>query len=73
MDLLEDMCLDFGVSAEEVGEHFLNGDWEYFDVLIRCYLLSGAISEVLDDMEENGDFDEEEENEENEEILGTIA
>lgn len=28
------------------------------DVTIRCYLLGSVISDVLDEMEENGDFDE---------------
>lgn len=34
---------------------------EWADVTIRCYLLSSVISDVLDEMEENGDFDESEE------------
>lgn len=31
---------------------------EWADVTIRCYLLESVISDVLDEMEENGDFDE---------------
>lgn len=31
---------------------------EWADVTIRCYLLGFVISNVLDEMEENGDFDE---------------
>jgi hypothetical protein len=31
---------------------------EWADVTIRCYLLGFVISDVLDEMEENGDFDE---------------
>lgn len=34
---------------------------EWVDVTIRCYLLRSVISDVLDEMEENGDFDESEE------------
>lgn len=34
---------------------------EWADVTIRCYLLGSVISDVLDEMEENGDFDESEE------------
>lgn len=34
---------------------------EWADVTIRCYLLWSVISDVLDEMEENGDFDESEE------------
>lgn len=51
-------CADFGMDAAEVGKHFIRGDYEYFDVTIRCYLLGHAISEVLDELEETGYFDE---------------
>lgn len=34
----------------------MNDNFESIDVSIRCYLLGSAISEVLDDLEE--DFDE---------------
>lgn len=34
---------------------------EWADVTIRCYLLGSVISDVLNEMEENGDFDESEE------------
>lgn len=63
-ELLNDACFELGVSPEEVGEHFLNGDWEHFDVTIRCYLLAECIGEVLDNMESNGAFDEDEDEEE---------
>lgn len=58
MDLLADAVADFGESYEDVGRRVLSGEWEWFDVLIRCYLLSGTISDVLDDLEEAGQFDE---------------
>lgn len=51
-------CADFGMDAAEVGKHFIRGDYEYFDVTIRCYLLGQAIAEVLDELEETGYFDE---------------
>ena len=51
-------CADFGMDAAEVGKHFIRGDYEYFDVTIRCYLLGQAIAEVLDELEESGYFDE---------------
>lgn len=43
---------------------FLENDWEYLDVTIRCYLLSQAISAALDELEEEGaiQYTEEEEN-----------
>ena len=52
MDLLEEMCEEFGVGAETIGQKFLDCEWEWMDVSIRCYLLGQAISEVLDEMEE---------------------
>ena len=51
-------CADFGMDSAEVGKHFIRGDYEYFDVTIRCYLLGQAIAEVLDEMEKAGYFDE---------------
>lgn len=51
MDLLAEMADCFGLETKQIGEKFLEENWEYFDVSIRCYLLSNAISEVLDDME----------------------
>lgn len=51
MDLLEEMCNEFCIDAETIGKKFLDGAWEWMDVSIRCYLLGQAISEVLDDIE----------------------
>lgn len=56
MDDLLNAISDFGIDAKEVGEKFLNEEWEYFDVTIRCYLLGQAIDEVLDDMESDGEI-----------------
>ena len=50
--LLLDMIADYGITAEEVGRRFIAHDWEWFDVSIRCYVLGAAISEALDDLEE---------------------
>lgn len=55
---LQDAIREFGVDAETVAEKFLDGNWEYFDVTIRCYLLGECIAAVLDEMEEEGAFDE---------------
>lgn len=61
MDLLAEACAEFGIDSATVGEKFLNNeDWEYFDVTIRCYLLGQAISEALDEIEEDLEFAEEE-------------
>lgn len=61
MDELQEAVNEFGIDSETIGEKFLESDLEYFDVTIRCYLLGQAIAAVLDDLEENGAFEEEEE------------
>ena len=65
MDELQEAVNEFGIDSETIGEKFLESDWEYFDVTIRCYLLGQAIAAVLDDLEEDGAFEEDEEEEEN--------
>ena len=50
MDELEDACDEFG---QDIGEAVKQGA-EYCDVTIRCYLLSQAISDALDELEEEG-------------------
>ena len=42
---------------------FLENDWEYLDVTIRCYLLSQAISAAIDELEEEGKIQYQEEEE----------
>lgn len=64
MDELQEAVNEFGIDSETIEEKFLESNWEYFDVTIRCYLLGQAIAAVLDDLEENGAFEEEEEEEE---------
>ena len=61
MDLLQKAINEFATDPATVGNKFIYEDWEWFDVTIRCYLLGSVISDVLDEMEENGDFDESEE------------
>ena len=51
MDYLLEATSEFGIEASEIGEHFINEDWEWFDVTIRCYLLGQVIGEVLDELE----------------------
>ena len=51
MDLLNEMCKNFGIEAKTIGEKFLNDEWEWMDVSIRCYMLGQAISEALDEIE----------------------
>lgn len=56
LDLLEEACEAFGSSMD-----ILKDGAETCDVTIRCYLLGNAISEVLDDLENEGTFEEEKE------------
>ena len=58
MDLLQEAIDEFATDPATVGDKFISENWEWFDVTIRCYLLGSVISDVLDEMEENGDFDE---------------
>lgn len=55
IDLCKEALEEFCVSAETIGDKFLNEDWEYFDVTIRCYLLGEcldtAIEELKDELE----------------------
>ena len=65
MDLLGEVIQEFDIDAKTVGEKFIEQDWEYFDVSIRCYLLGQAIGEALDQLDlEFGTEDEEEDEEE---------
>ena len=58
MDLLQEAIEEFATDPATVGDKFISEDWEWFDVTIRCYLLGSIVSDVLNEMEENGDFNE---------------
>lgn len=60
IDICKDALNEFCVTAETIADKFLNEDWEYFDVTIRCYLLPQVIQNVIEDIEE--DFDNAHEN-----------
>ena len=49
LDILKEAVSEFGTEAEDVVDHFMSEDWEYFDVTIRCYILAQAIDEVLEE------------------------
>ena len=59
IDLLNEMCTEFCIDSATIGEKFINEEWEWMDVSIRCYLLGQAISEALDNMEDELTFEEE--------------
>lgn len=52
IDLLHDMSMEFGLDVKTIGEKFLDEEWEYFDVSIRCYLLGECLNAVLDELGE---------------------
>lgn len=63
IDELNDAVENLGIDKNIIGEKFLDEDFEWFDVTIRCNLLSSAIGEVLDDMEQNNELDFDSDNE----------
>ena len=60
MDTLRDAVREFDCEHEAFTA-FLEEDWEYLDVTIRCYLLSQAISAAIDELEEEGKIQYQEE------------
>lgn len=56
MDIVAEALREFCTQEEEIGERFLNEDWEWLDVTARCYLLGQAIGAALDEMEEAGEL-----------------
>lgn len=50
IDLLEEAVSSFGISDEEVGKRFLEQNFEWMDVTIRCYLLGEAISRAVEEL-----------------------
>ena len=52
--LLNDAIYEGFLDSDTVGEKFLEEDWEYFDVNIRCFMLGKAISDALDELETDG-------------------
>ena len=53
IDLCKEALSEFCVDAETIGNKFLDEEWEYLDVTIRCYILDGVISELFDDAEDD--------------------
>ena len=59
LDLLGEACEEFGSTAD-----LLKNGAEACDVTIRCYLLPRAISEALDELEEDDEDEDEDDGEE---------
>lgn len=53
VDELKEALNEFCVDSETIADKFMSEDWEYFDVTIRCYLLGSAISEALEEIEDD--------------------
>ena len=51
-DLLLDAIKEFDVDCETVGEKFIQKNWEYFDVIIRCFVLSSCINDALEEIKD---------------------
>lgn len=51
LSLCIEAMITFGYEAKTFGEKVYEEEWEYLDVTIRCYLLNGAISDTLNDLE----------------------
>lgn len=50
MELVADVMNEFSIESDYVGKRFLEQDWEYFDVSIRCYLLGEILGEILSEL-----------------------
>lgn len=55
---LEEAVSEGFVTEEQIGKWVIGDDWESIDVTIRCFLLPRVISDVLDEMEKDGVWDE---------------
>lgn len=51
MEEVVDALWEFDTETETIGRKFLEQDWEWFDVVVRCALLSGAIYQVAQGLE----------------------
>lgn len=56
---------EFGYDPETIGKKFTEQDFEWFDVITRCYFVNQAVYEVIEGLESSGVFEEVEEQEEN--------
>ena len=55
-DILKSALNEFCVPPEEIGKRFLDEDFEYFDVTIRCYLLSYVINDYIEELKDEKYF-----------------
>ena len=48
-DYISEMLDDGFITFKDL-EHIKSSDWEWFDVVIRCWLLSGCVSEAVSEV-----------------------
>ena len=49
---LLDAIKEFDADCETVGEKYNQKNWEYFDVIIRCFVLSSCINDALEEIKD---------------------
>ena len=49
-EYLDQMCDDGFTDPVQIGKKLIASDYEWLDVSIRCWLLTDAVTDVLDDM-----------------------
>lgn len=59
IDLCREALKEFCVDADTITEKFLEEDWEYFDVTIRCYLLGECLDTAIEELKDELESEEE--------------
>lgn len=50
MELCMTALDEFGTAPKTIAQKFRDGEWEWLDVSIRCYVLGSALSAALDEL-----------------------
>lgn len=59
IDLCRESLQEFCVDADTIAEKFLEEEWEYFDVTIRCYLLGECLDTAIEELKDELESEEE--------------
>lgn len=59
IDLCREALQEFCVDANTIAEKFLEEEWEYFDVTIRCYLLGECLNAAIEELKDELESEEE--------------
>ena len=49
-DVIRELVKEYDIDPDTVATRFLNEEWEYWDVSIRCYLLGEAIAQAFEEI-----------------------